>query len=640
MSTKIYFRHSEFRKGQDTIISDILTALNKGNTTLLHAPTGTGKTDAALSAAITFAKENNMKVLFLTPKIAQHKIALEVIDGINKKYNTDLKAIDFVGKRNLCIDPGISQVTSGFYEVCRHAVKKKQCPFYLNIKPTTKSEKELLNYKLEKGFQGKFTLSHQDIKELAMDFKDVSEKPLPVCAYELSKVFAKKCNVIIADYYHVFSEKIAESLLADIGIDLNRCVVVVDEAHNLEDRVLKLLSKSLNTQHLNRAIKEAGDMKNSKLKSVLKDILRNIEELSERKFKKGKNVFGKESIQKYGNEEYIKKEDIIPPKYQDYILEIIKEIEETGTNYIEKTEEHRSALIAIALFLDYWVKEMPAHIRYIKFDNNLISIKYNALDVSLITKDTFNSCYASIIMSATLTPLKMYQNIFGLDKYTVLKEYSSPFNKENRLDLLVPDVTTKYTKRNGEEYRKIANYVNKIVNSVPGNIVIFFPSFEILRQVTSYVNISKPKIIQEENSTSEEFSNMINEFKSGSRTFGAALFAVMGGKASEGIDLPGNYLISAVIVGVPLAKMELNINAKIEYYEKKYNKGWQYAYIQPAIQKTIQSAGRVIRSTDDRGVIVYLDGRYGWDTYRRHLPISLRLKSTKTPDKEIAYFFK
>ena len=214
-------------------------------------------------------------------------------------------------------------------------------------------------------------------------------------------------------------------------------------------------------------------------------------------------------------------------------------------------------------------------------------------------------------MSATLTPLTMYKEIFGVDS-VILKEYQSPFDSTKRLDLLIPDVTTKFTNRNEQQYIKIANYINKIVNIVPGNIIIYFPSFEILSEVIKFIKISKPKIIQQENSSVEDFDRMIIEFKKGKRTFGNAMFAVMGGKASEGIDLPGDYLISAIIVGIPLGKMQLETKSKIEYYDKKYKKGWEYAYIQPAIQKAIQSAGRVIRSIDDRGVIVYLDGRYAW----------------------------
>ena len=628
-SEKIYFRHNSFRKEQDKIIVDILSALSKKQSILLNAPTGTGKTDSSLSAAISFARKNNKKILFLTPKISQHKMALEVIDGINQKYNINLKAVDFVGKRNMCIEPSISQTTTGFYEVCKNAVKNKQCRFYNNIKPFKKSEKELVNYAINKLFEDKSVIYHTEMKELAMNFKSASNKPAPVCAYELAKQYARECDIIIADYYHLFSKTISDNLLPEIGIDLEETIVIIDEAHNLEERILRLLSKTLSVFQLNQAIKEATKINNNRVANILTDFLENIETLAKRKF----NINNK-----YSSEEIIKKEEIIPSKYMKDIFEIIREIEDTGLKFIEKTNEQRSVLITISLFLEEWVPDLKAHIRFMRYTNNRVTINYNALDVSLITKDVLKKTYANIIMSATLTPLTMYKEIFGIDT-VVLKEYQSPFDSTKRLDLLIGDVTTKFTNRNEQQYIKIANYINKIVNIVPGNIIIYFPSFEILSEVIKFIKINKPKIIQQENSSAEDFDKMILEFKKGKRTFGNALFAVMGGKASEGIDLPGDYLISAIIVGIPLGKMQLETKSKIEYYDKKYKKGWEYAYIQPAIQKAIQSAGRVIRSIEDRGVIIYLDGRYAWGNYKKCIPSNIKLKASKNILKEISDFF-
>ena len=625
-TTLIYFRHNKFRDGQKEIITDILTAITEKKNILLHAPTGSGKTDAALSAAITFAKENNKKILFLTPKTSQHKIALEVIADINKKYSLNLRAIDFVGKRNLCVDPVVSQTGNNFYEVCKYAREKGQCPFFINARPIDKTKKELLIYDLGQTFSEKLVISHHSIKDISENFKIGAGKPFPLCPYEVAKIYAKKCNIIIADYYHVFSKKISDFLLGELGISLSDCILIIDEAHNLEERLLKLQSKSLNTIILNKAAKEAGDLKNNNLKTTLLSLADAIEVISEKKLKDR-------------DEEFIKSQELIL-QYENNMLEIIDELEKTGLEHIEKTGEGRSALITVALFLNDWLIDTQTHIKFAKRENRGVSIKHNALSITEVTKNVFDSCYCSILMSATLTPTSMYQEIFGLSKTLVTKEYPSPFPEKNRLDVLVPGVTTKYTTRNENNYRIYGDYINKCVNSIPGNVVIFFPSFEVLHYILPNIKINKPKIVQEEGTTSKEFEEMINHFKSESRKFGSALFAVMGGKASEGIDLPGDYLLGAIIVGVPLGKMELFTKARIDYYEKKYKKGWAYAYIQPAIQKTIQSAGRVIRSETDRGVVIFLDERYTWPNYKTYLPKSLKLKITRTPEKDIQEFFK
>ncbi len=625
-TTLIYFRHNNFRDGQKEIITDILTAITEKKNILLHAPTGSGKTDAALSAAITFAKENDKKILFLTPKTSQHKIALEVVADINKKYTLNLRAIDFVGKRHLCIDPVVSQTGSNFYEVCKYAREKGQCPFFINARPTDKTKKELLVYDLSQAFLDNLVISHHSIKEISENFKTGAGKPFPLCPYEVAKIYAKKCNIIIADYYHVFSKKISDSLLGELGVNLSDCIIIIDEAHNLEERLLKLQSKSLNTIILNKAAKEAGDLKNNVLKTTLLSLADAIETIAENKLKDR-------------DEEFIKANELIL-EYENHMLEIIDELEKTGLEYIEKTGEGRSALITVALFLNDWLIDTQTHIRFAKKENRIVSIKHNALAITEVTKSVFDSAYCSILMSATLTPTSMYQEIFGLGKNLITKEYPSPFSEKNRLDLLVPGVTTKYTTRNDNNYKIYGDYINKCVNSIPGNVVIFFPSFEVMRYILPNIKINKPKIIQEEGTDSKEFEDMITKFKHESRKFGSALFAVMGGKASEGIDLPGNFLIGAIIVGVPLGKMELFTKARIDYYEKKYNKGWAYAYIQPAIQKTIQSAGRVIRSETDRGVVIFLDERYTWPNYKTYLPKTLKFKITKTPEIDISEFFK
>ncbi len=629
---KIYFRHSSFREGQKQIIIDILEAFENRKNIILHAPTGTGKTDASLSAAISYALENNKKILFLTPKTSQHKIALEVIRELNFKYNLKIKAIDFVGKRNLCIEPGISQVKTGFYEVCKNACLNKQCPFFMNVKPINKTEREITEQLIERENRGLTILTSENSKNISYEFKSLKGKPMPLCPYEFSKIFARECQLVIADYNHLFSKRISSTFLAEINMDIKETIVIVDEAHNLEERIIKLISKTINTNIINRAIKEAEEIDEKNVVSFLKDFVKKIEEIAHLKFKDKKSLYEKE--------EFVKENEIIPSKYLEDIEERIMEIEEAGISYVEKKSETRSSLVTLALFLESWflIKEED-FVKYIKIENNIIALKNNALDVSKITKDVFKNCFSSVLMSGTLTPLSMYEEIYGLKGNAVLKEYDSPFIKENRLDILINSVTTKFTNRNHDEYKKIAGIASDVVNSIPGNTVVFFPSFEMMRDIEKHIKISKPKIYQQEESTTEDFEKMIAEFKDSSRLLGSCLFAVMGGKASEGIDLPGNLLLGAVIIGIPLSKLEIYTKARIDYYEKIYKKGWQYAYIQPALQKVVQSAGRVIRSEKDKGVIVYLDSRYEWDNYRRHLPRSIKFIKTKEYKEEIFKFF-
>jgi Rad3-related DNA helicases len=141
----IYFRHKETRKFQDLMINDIYNALKEKKNILISAPTGVGKTDAAISPAISFALENDLDVFFITPKISQHKIALEVLEGIKKKYSLNFLFVDFVGKQNMCINPELlDKDTNAFYTLCERKMKKGECRFFENYLLVERKEGELL----------------------------------------------------------------------------------------------------------------------------------------------------------------------------------------------------------------------------------------------------------------------------------------------------------------------------------------------------------------------------------------------------------------------------------------------------------------------------------------------------------------
>jgi len=142
-------------------------------------------------------------------------------------------------------------------------------------------------------------------------------------------------------------------------------------------------------------------------------------------------------------------------------------------------------------------------------------------------------------------PIKMYAEILGLEeKRTVLKEYQNPFPKENHLKLLVPDVTTKFTHRNANEFQKIAKHVAEIVNLVPGNSAVFFPSFNVLESVSFFLDdkVSREIIKQKPKMLSSERATQLERFRNAASGFGAVMLGVSSGSYAEGLDYPGNLL--------------------------------------------------------------------------------------------------
>jgi DNA excision repair protein ERCC-2 len=270
-----------------------------------------------------------------------------------------------------------------------------------------------------------------------------------------------------------------------------------------------------------------------------------------------------------------------------------------------------------------------------------VSLKYRCLDPSLITKPLIEEAHSIICMSGTLHPIEMYESILGF-KQVNKKTFPNPFPSENKLSLIVPLTTTKYTKRDSKMYSSIANQVFSLIKNIPGNSLVFFPSYSLRDDIYSYFPEEAKNIFLEEQGTSkEQKEKLLDRFKRHSKE-GSTILAVASGSLGEGIDLPGDYLKAVIIVGLPLAKPDLETQELIKYYDEKFGKGAgrMYGYTYPAIIKCLQNAGRCIRSETDRGTIIYVDERYAWSRYLKLFPIDMKHRITKSPLGMINEFFK
>ncbi|MEM3374719.1 MAG: helicase C-terminal domain-containing protein [Candidatus Woesearchaeota archaeon] len=205
--------------------------------------------------------------------------------------------------------------------------------------------------------------------------------------------------------------------------------------------------------------------------------------------------------------------------------------------------------------------------------------------------------------------------------------------------MIIPKTTTKYESRNQEQYKNIAKILNEIIEIIPGNIAIFFPSYFIMEQINEKIDHNiKITIKEKQNMTKQEKQDFLEEFKS-YKDKGAVLLAVASGSFGEGIDLPGDYLKAVIIVGLPLNQPDLETKSLIDYFEKKFKKGWDYGYLFPAFNKTLQNAGRCIRTETDKGIIIFLDERYAWQNYKRCFPEDWEIITTTDYKKIIKDFF-
>jgi DNA excision repair protein ERCC-2 len=313
----------------------------------------------------------------------------------------------------------------------------------------------------------------------------------------------------------------------------------------------------------------------------------------------------------------------------DY-MELLKECFSVADNIRE--EQKNSYIGSIANFLDAWLGGDDGFVRIISrkkgvSEDNII-LSYRCLDPSIISKEVIENSFSTILMSGTLTPTSMYSQVLGFPSDSLSKEFPSPFPQENRLNLIVAKTSTKFTARSDEQFKSIAKVVTDIVNITPGNSAVFFPSYFIKDQVDRFLSgITKTVFHERQNMSKDEKDSMIESFRRYKKT-GAVLLAVVSGSFGEGIDLPGEELKSVIVVGLPLSRPDLETKALIDYYDKKFNNGWNFGYVYPAFNKVIQNAGRCIRSASDKGVIVFLDERFTWTQYYRCFPTDWKMKVT------------
>jgi DNA excision repair protein ERCC-2 len=540
-------------------------------------------------------------------------MAIETLKLIKKAGNV-FSAVDIIGKKHLCSQGVKDMDASMFNNFCSAMIKDKRCKFYRNCR---KKDMDKERTGILRIFSSKGPMSTQEAMAIA------SAK---YCTYEMLMEAAKVSDIVVGDYFHLFG--MGDKFLKRAEKELKNTIIIVDEAHNLSARLRSYMSSRISTRTCDLAIKEADE--SEEIQEYVKQIKKVIRNLG-RKYIKSTETFVRK-------DEFIEKISEI----SDYDS-MIGEMTNAAKDVLSKKKI--SFIDRIAEFLNSWKGDDFGYARIMSRTllrrKDHIILYYNCLDPSLISKPIINGSHSTILMSGTLSPMEMHQDLLGMDKNrTMLKSYPSPFPKENRKNIIVRGITTKYTERTSENFKRIATTVRSCVNSIRGNSAVFFSSYEIRNYIHKLTApaISKHIILEESDMTKEERDKVKDEMEKYAAR-GAVLFGVMGGSFSEGIDLPGELLNGVIIVGLPLNKPDLSVKALIDYYEQRFHKGMAYGYMYPAMIKVIQSAGRCIRSESDRGVIVFADERFTWRNYYCMFPNSWEFVITSIPETEIKRFF-
>ncbi len=620
-----FFPFSMVRPGQKEMVEAVEETCKAGGVLLVHAPTGIGKTAGALAPALEYAVEHDKVVVFLTPRHTQHKVAIDTVRRINNRAGVHLKVVDIIGKKWLCKMEGIDTLSSSeFNEYCRALKKNESCPYY----NSTWDGKGGLSKKAESILKS--------VKRDVLYAEDVHAICDDLCPYEIIMQATRDANLLIGDYYHIFHESVRKSFLGRANKKLEDTIVVVDEAHNLPSRIRELMSTSTSILAIKKAEREAEAFGYDDLAEMLGLIRKKVAERLKDKFKSDgitQAYIGRSMLIDAVEESGTGMDEML-----DYMEEVADEVRE---------EKKRSYIGGFASFLRRWMEEKTIYCRIAertktKKGNVNYRLLLYCMDPSPLASEVFKEAHATILMSGTLLPLDMYADVLGVSESKARKlKLKSHFPRNNRLEIVVDDVTTQYSKRDEKNFEKIARYLVSIINMSPDNVCVFFPSYELRDIMAEMITISVQKevLMETQGMSKSKKAELFSRFVRAVEHEGACLLGVIGGSFDQGVDFPNNIVKCVVIVGLPLEKPDLLTEAMINYYEAKFGRGWDYAYIYPAIVKAQQAAGRAIRSERDRAVIVYMDRRYLWASYRKCFPSETRFVVSRTPAELIKRFF-
>ena len=557
-----------YRKGQKDVVSAVYRTILRKKQLFIQAPTGVGKTMSTLFPAIRACGEGEAeKVFYLTARTITRTVAEEAVQILRDK-GLSCKTVTLTAKDKLCIldEPDCNP------EIC----------------PRAKGHFDRVNAAV-------FELIHESDK-MSREVILAQAETWQVCPFEMMLDISLWVDVIICDYNYVLDPRVRLKRFFAEGIKAPH-VVLIDEAHNLVDRGREMYSAVLYKEDV-MAVRRLVKDRRPKLARLLEKINKKLLEY-------------KRSCDTY---EILDNLGMLPLD----LLQVTAEMEE----YLE--DEHDSTVRQEVLQL-YFTLLTFQNIYDLLDDNYVIysqhdedgrfRVKLFCVNPAVNLQNCLDQVRSTVFFSATLLPVNYYRKLLSTrsDDYAIYAETS--FLPEQRRILIGRDISSKYTRRTYEEFQKIAAYIRNLTAAKPGCYMVFFPSYKMLVDVTEvyeeqYGTIPNIELLRQSPSMGEKEREAFLEAFQADREGTLIGCCVMGGIFAEGIDLVGDRLIGALIVGTGLPQISHERKILMDYYDKKGESGFDYAYRIPGMNKVQQSAGRVIRTTEDRGIIALLDERF------------------------------
>lgn len=582
------FPFSSYRKGQREMAVCAYKTIKEEKKAFIQAPTGIGKTISTIFPTIKAIGEGHCsKIFYLTAKTITRSVAEEAFEHM-RQQGLRFKSLTITAKDKICFEKGAACIP-------------EECSFA----------------------KGHFNRVNDALVDI-MDHEDGLTRPIietyamkhHVCPFEFSLDIALSSDCVICDYNYVFDPRVnLKRFFQDVR---QKYAFLVDEAHNLVDRARGMYSADIDKQPLLQIQRALKSMKeDDRINQFLKAIKKYNKVLLEYKnmcIEKDTYVFDEPPKSLYGAmRTFTQKADIVLNDYKH--LEVYDEI----LDYYFST----LSFINISELYDERYKT------YVTFKRNDIQVHLFCVDPSYLLNQTLKLGAGTIFFSATLSPIPYFHRLYSYEESDYTLMLSSPFSPDHRAYVIASDIMTTYKKR-AFSYEDIALYLRDFVNSKVGNYIVFFSSYaykKVVLEAFETLEVDVKVVDQQRELSEADKEDFLSQFTVNPEKSMIG-FCVLGGSFSEGVDLRGDRLIGTAIVGVGLPMVCLEREIIKAYHADHDEDAFSYAYVYPGLNKIMQAAGRVIRTEEDHGVIMLMDERYNYNTYKQVIPYDWQPKLT------------
>lgn len=605
-----------YREGQRELAVSVYRTEARRRKLFIQAPTGIGKTLSTVFPSLKAIGEGHGdKLFYLTAKTITRGVAEEAF-AILRQQGLYFRSVTITAKDKLCF------------------LEKPECN--PDACPYAKGHFDRVNDAVYEIVHKEFGITREVILKYAEKFK--------VCPFEYCLDISSFVDGIICDYNYVFDPDVRLKRYFADGAK-GEYIFLIDEAHNLVPRAREMYSAVLIKEEVlaaKRLVKDKSPRLTRQLERVNKICL--------------------EMKRQCEGWQILPDADHLVTALTSLFSELEKYMDEYKGS--EGREELLDFYFTVRNFLNIY-ERVDEHYRIYTELTESGDFKIKLLCVNPIVH--IGECLAqgnsSVFFSATLLPIRYYRQLLSNDEEDYTVYVNSPFSQEHRLLLAAADVTSRYTRRNRTEYRKILDYIRQAAEARKGNYIVFFPSYQYMNHVLELLydgRIGRPDfadgsdaqklylqdsgidwLVQENRMTDAQREDFLKEFEQ-ERENSLVACCVMGGLFSEGIDLKEERLIGAIIVGTGLPMVCTEQEILKGYFDEEEQEGFAFAYQYPGMNKVMQAAGRVIRTAGDKGIILLLDDRFLRNDYRELFPREwddCRRVTLKTVRQELENFW-